>query len=144
MEINANSFSIRGESGIFRVVSDSPLLACAEQSSAEKECEIAIESDGFRVNRVLSLGMRAICSFLAELREIVRSRSGRATLSYPTAGLSVEVAIDGAVPWVRCAMDDRNEGKENSILVRYPIEPSYLEELECALGELGGGAIKAS
>ena len=144
MGINANSFSIRGESGIFKVVSESPFLTsgCVEPCAEEAECDIAIESDGFRVNRVLSLGMRAIFTFIDELRSMIQARSGRTTLSYPSAGLSVEVAFDGAVPWVRCEMDDRNEGKDNSISVRYPIEPSYLEELESALNGLREISVK--
>jgi len=33
-------------------------------------------------------------------------------------------------------MSDRKEGKENSVRVKYPIEPSYLEDLRAELATL--------
>jgi hypothetical protein len=145
MERNAKSFTIRGESGIFKIVSDLPFMLgdLNDLEAQEAECDIAIESNGFRVNRIVFLAMRPFCSFLNDLNGIVRARAGTALFRNAPAGLSIKVSIEG-VTMVQCDMDDRNENKDNALRVKYPIESSYFEELEETMGTLSGCSPKAS
>ncbi len=130
MEIKANSFSLRGESGVVKIVSDSPFVPGDPGIYAEQaECDITIESDGFRVSKAITLGMPAIGSFLVELRELVAARTGKATFRGSIGGLSLLFMFEGDEPWVECEMNDKAEGKDNSVRIRYPIEPAYFEDL---------------
>jgi hypothetical protein len=129
MGIAANSFTLRGESGIVRISSESPLRPGSGPDAGAVECDVVVESDGFRADRALSLELGALRAFLGELRELLSRRAGLATFRGGSGGLSITSAVEGEELWVECDMDDRAEGKKNSIRVKYPIEPAYLEEL---------------
>jgi hypothetical protein len=133
MEVQANSFSLRGESGFVKIFSDSTFLPGQGAYSPEAECDIIVESDGFRANRVVKLAMSAIDAFLRDLGEVVRRRSGVAAFLGGDGGLSLRFTMEGDETRVECEANDRSEGKDNSIHVRYPIEPSYFKDLELAL-----------
>ena len=134
MEINANSFSLRGESGLVKIVSDSIFVPCARADGYEDEdeCDVIVESNGFRVNKAAMLKMSSILSFLVDLGGVARRRSGTAEFLGAEGDLSIVFVCDGEAS-VECRMSDRNEGKENSVRVKYSIEPSYFEELEAEL-----------
>ena len=56
MELKANAFSLRGDSGVISVVSDSPFIPDFPGTYTEEaECDISLESDGFRVNKAILL-----------------------------------------------------------------------------------------
>ena len=131
MEIKANSFSIRGESGVVKVVSDSPFVpgGSSVAYTPEAECDVAIESDGFRLNKAVVLEMGPIVRFLGDLKAVVEAGSGSASYSGGPSGLRLRFIIAGGESRVECEMDDANEGKENSIRIKYPIEPAYFEDL---------------
>lgn len=134
MEIKANSFSLRGESGLVKIVSDSVFAqgSSAEAVEDEAECDIIVESDGFRVNKVATLKMSAVLAFLVDLKEVVRRGSGSAEFLSDEDELAIKFIVDGGAR-VECEMNDRIDGKENSVRVRYPVEPSYFEDLVSGL-----------
>jgi hypothetical protein len=145
MGINANSFSLRGESGLVKIVSDSVFVprAPAEACEDEAECDVIVESNGFRVNKAAKLKMGSILSFLVDLGDVVRRRSGTAEFLGAEDDLSIVFICEGEAK-VECRMSDRNEGKENSVRVKYPIEPSYFEELEAELAAFRGCSAKGA
>ncbi len=132
MEIKANSFSLRGESGLVKIVSDSVFAQGSSVVEDEAECDIIVESDGFRVNKVTTLKMSAILAFLVDLKEVVRRGSGSAEFLSDADELSIKFILDGSAR-VECEMNDRIDGKENSVRVKYPVELSYLEDLASEL-----------
>ena len=138
MEITANSFFLRGESGIVKIVSDSTFSPGAGPGafSSEAECDIAVESDGFRVNKAIMLEMSSICAFLGLLKRVLREGSGTASFAGAKGELSLKYIIEAGEHRVECEMNDGNEGKENFIRVKYPIEPAYFEDLARILGSL--------
>ena len=134
MEINANTISLRGESGIVKIVSDSTFAhGSAGAYSDEAECDISIESGGFRVNKAIVLEMPPVLAFLRELKSVIRDRSGTASFLGSKGELSLRLIVKNGEPKVECEMNDRNEGKDNYLQVRYPIESSYFRDLELAL-----------
>jgi hypothetical protein len=137
MEITANSFSLRGESGLVKIVSDSVFDPDGGLPSyaSESECDIIVESNGFRVNKVSVLSMPRVSAFLTGLRELVRRGEGSAVLRNDGDELSLAFLIQGGQPRVECAMNDAKEGKENSIQVKYPIEPGYFAVLKRELAK---------
>ena len=133
MEIRANSFSLRGESGVVKIVSDSTFAPDGVAPyQDEAECDIIVESNGFRVNKAKVLRMSSVLAFLVDLLDVVRRRAGKAVFLSEDGELSILFACD-AEPRVECEMNDAREGKENSVRVKYPIESSYFEELESEL-----------
>jgi hypothetical protein len=145
MEITRNAFSLRGESGIVKIVSDSVFdpeydgLAYADRS----ECDLIVESNGFRVNKVIVLGMPDVIAFLRAVARIAAGDAGRVALGSGDAEISLEFVREGAACRVECAMSDEREGKENSIRVKYPIEPEYQRDLSRELAKLLKGSAKA-
>jgi hypothetical protein len=137
MEIKANSFSLRGESGLVKIVSDSAFVpdGASEPDEDEAECDIIVESNGFRVNKTATLKLGSILSFLVDIREVLSRRAGRADFLGAGDDLSIAFVYDGEAG-IECGMSDRKEGKENSVRVKYPIEPSYLEDLRAELATL--------
>ena len=134
MEMKANSFSLRGESGLVKIVSDSVFAkttATAEDED-EAECDIIVESNGFSINKAATLSMSAVLAFLVNLRKVVRRGSGSAEFLSHEAELSIKFIVEESAR-VECEMTDKLEGKENSIRIKYPIEPSYYEDLESEL-----------
>jgi hypothetical protein len=136
MEFKPNSFALRGESGLVKIDCDSVFTpgSAGPASIAQADCDITVESNGFRVNKVLRLGMARICAFLGELKEVVSRRSGIAWLQAEQGELSLKFICEGSERRIECAVNDANEGKANSVQVEYPIEPSYFEELKQELG----------
>jgi hypothetical protein len=132
MEITENSFSLRGLSGLVKVVSDSAFDPAAESGnySDEAECDIIVESNGFRVNKVILLSMPGVAAFLAELRGLLEKGEGRASLGNSGSELSLAFIYERGQARVECAMDDAKEGKSNSVRVKYPIESDYLMSLK--------------
>jgi hypothetical protein len=136
METKMNSFSLRGESGIVKVVSDSVFdphydgLPYADRA----ECDLIVESNGFRVNKVITLDMPKVIVFLREVSRLARGEGGEADLS--NEELALKFIREGASCRVECEMNDEQEGKENSIRVKYPLEPDYLRDLEKELSTL--------
>jgi hypothetical protein len=137
MEITANSFSLRGESGLVKVVSDSVFDPDdgLPGYTEEAECDIIVESNGFRVNRVSVLSMPRVSAFLAEIREIARTGEGRAVLRNEGDELSLAFIVQDGESRVECAMDDMKEGKENSVRVKYAIESDYFADLKRELAK---------
>ena len=134
MEINANTISLRGESGIVKIVSDSPFAPGTKGAySDEAECDISIESGGFRVNKAIVLQMPSIRDFLCQLKSVIRGREGTASFLGPEGELSLRLIVKNGEQKVECEMNDRNEGKDNYLQVRYPMESPYFQELELAL-----------
>jgi hypothetical protein len=137
MEIIENSFSLRGVSGLVKVVSDSvfdPDNASGNYSD-EAECDIIVESNGFRVNKVIHLSMPDVSSFLRELRNLIERGEGRVALGNAGDELSLVFTIEHGQSRVECAMNDSKEGKENSATVKYQIEPDYLVALKRELAK---------
>jgi hypothetical protein len=132
MEISANSFSLRGESGLVKIVSDSPFDPEGGQGaySERAECDLIIESNGFRVNKVCVLSMPLVRDFLAGLKELVARGDGASALRSAGEELSLAFVVQGGMPRVECSMNDYREGKENSVKVKYPIEPEYFKDLK--------------
>ena len=132
MQITTNSFTLRGESGIVKIVSDSAFLPgdASIGYSSPAECDIAMESDGFRVSKVASLEMPSLRSFLMDLKDVLRTGTGMAGYSGCKGELSIKFIIDGGNNWIECSLNDKEIGKENFIQLKYPIEPSYLRDLE--------------
>jgi hypothetical protein len=128
MEITENSFSLRGVSGLVKVVSDSVFdpRSASGSYAEEAECDIIVESNGFRVNKVILLSMPAVLAFLHELRRLIDRGEGRASLSDPGEELSLAFISEKGHARVECSMNDSKEGKKNSVVVKYPIEPDYL------------------
>jgi hypothetical protein len=137
MEITSNSFSLRGVSGLVKVVSDSVFDPDGGSPgySEDAECDIIVESNGFRVNKVIVLGMPRVSAFLGELRELVRRGEGWAALRNEDDELSLSFIIENGRSRVECSMNDTREGKENSVRVKYPIEPDYLAALKRELSK---------
>jgi hypothetical protein len=135
MEITANSFSLRGESGLVKIVSDSIFFKEDDSPlyTETAECDITVESNGFRVNKVSVLSMPLVSAFLDELLAVVLRGEGRAVLRNEGDELTLAFIIQGGTPWVECAMNDGKEDKENSVRVKYAIEPDYLATLKCEL-----------
>jgi hypothetical protein len=135
MEVKANSFTLRGESGIIKIVSDSPFVVGDDPTlySEEAECDLTIESNGFHVDKAIYMKMPAIHAFIGDLKAVVRSRSGKASFQGKDGELAFRFIAAGGDAWVECEMNDLNQGKENSIRVKYPIEPAYFRDLEAAL-----------
>jgi hypothetical protein len=145
MEIKANAFSLRGDSGVVKIVSDSPFTPDSSGVySDEAECDISLESDGFRVSKAIMLQMRPIASFLGELVAVSRARSGTASFLGSEGELALRFIIKDGEYRVECEMNDRNEGKDNYIQVRYPIEPSYVQDLERAIEAYAEPSTQAS
>jgi hypothetical protein len=137
MEITANSFTLRGESGLVKIASDSAFEPDEgfPMYSEEAECDVIVESNGFHVNKVSVLRMPLVSSFLEALARILREGDGRAGLGVEGDELALAFVIEGGGPRVECSMNDRKEGKENSIRVKYPIEPDYFAALSRELGK---------
>lgn len=135
MELKGRSFSLRGDSGVIRVVSDSPFMPDFPGTYTEEaECDISLESDGFRVNKAIVLRMEALSDFIKDIIAVSKARSGTASFLGAQGELALRYIVNGAEYKVECEMNDRNEGKDNCIQVRYPIEASYIQELEQAIG----------
>jgi hypothetical protein len=137
MEITANSFSLRGVSGLVKVVSDSTFdeESGSGNYSEDAECDIIVESKGFRVNKVIILSMPGVASFLGELRGLTERREGRATLSNAGNELSLSFICEGGRASVECSINDSLAGNENSVRVKYPIEPEYFAALKRELAK---------
>ena len=131
MEITGNSFSLRGLSGLVKVVSDSAFDPEGEplSYSEEAECDVIVESKGFRVNKVMLLGMPSVSAFLGELRSLADKGEGRASLKAPSGELSLSFVYEKGVARVECAMNDLRDGNENFVSVKYLIEPDYFTAL---------------
>jgi|GEM_PF-3389796 len=137
MEITANSFSLRGASGLVKVVCDSafdPPPGTSGYSEAA-ECDVIAESKGFRVNRKIILDMPDVAAFLDGLREISARGEGRASLKDPAEELSLSFVCEDGAARVDCEMKDAREGNENSARVKYPVEPEYFVALRTELGK---------
>jgi hypothetical protein len=128
MEITENSFSLRGVSGLVKIVSDSVFESGSGPGnySDEAECDIIVESNGFRVNKAILLSMPGVAAFLHELRRLLERGEGRATLNNAGDELDLAFVFEKGQARIVCAMNDSKEGKENSIRVKYSIEPDYL------------------
>jgi hypothetical protein len=134
MELKGRSFSLRGDSGVIRVVSDSPFTPDLPGSYTEEaECDISLESDGFRVSKAIVLKMEALSDFIKDVIAVSKAKSGTASFMGAQGEIALRFIVNGAEYKVECEMNDRNEGKDNCIQVRYPIEPSYVQELEQAI-----------
>jgi hypothetical protein len=131
MEISDDSFSLRGISGLVKVVSDSPFNpeGGSRNYVEDAECDIIIESNGFRVSKVIIMSMPRIIDFFRELRGLIDAGGGSASLGDPGDELALSFFYDGGEAHVECSMNDSKEGKENFIRVKYPIEPDYLTAL---------------
>jgi hypothetical protein len=137
MEIRRNAFSLRGESGLVKIVSDSVFDSANDGSlyADNAQCDIIVESNGFRVNRTIVLNMPQVASFLRELGDTVERGSGEAILRAESDELSLVFRGSWNEPLVLCAMNDKREGKENSVQVKFAIEPAYYAELKRDLAE---------
>jgi hypothetical protein len=137
MEIRPNTFSLRGESGLVKIVSDSVFDSVNDGAlyTDNAQCDIVVESNGFRVNRTIVLNMPQMVAFLRELGDIVERGAGEAVLRPEGDELSLVVTGSRNECLVHCAMNDRREGKENSVQVKYAIEPSYYADLKRELAE---------
>jgi hypothetical protein len=137
MEIKSNAFSLRGESGLVKIVSDSvfdPVSGGALYTD-NAQCDIIVESNGFRVNKTIILNMPQVAAFLRELGDVVDRGLGEASLRNEGNELSLVFKGSGNGPLVLCAMNDKREGKENSVQVKFAIEPSYYAVLRRELSE---------
>jgi hypothetical protein len=135
MEIKKNSLSIRGESGLVKIVSDSvfdPSFGMPMYADVA-ECDIIVESNGFRVNKAIILSMPNVIRFLRDLKEVVDRGEGEASLKNEGDELILTFNSARGEHIVTCAMNDLKEGKENSVAVKYPIEPDYFRELRTEL-----------
>lgn len=132
MEMRPNAFSLRGESGLVKIVSDSVFTPSGDSAlySDAAQCDIIVESNGFRVNKTILLEMPRVAAFLRDLSAAIERGSGEASLGKEGDELSLVFSSSGGGHSVSCAMNDRREGKENSVRVKYPIEPSYYAELK--------------
>lgn len=137
MEITENSFALRGVSGLVKVVSDSTFDQEPESGgySDDAECDIIVESNGFRVNKAIVLSMPLVAAFLRELRELTERSEGRAALANAGGELSLAFVCEGGQTRVECSMNDYVEGRSNSINVKYPIEPEYFAALKRELAK---------
>ena len=137
MEITENSFSLRGVSGLVKIVSDSAFEPGSGPGnySDEAECDIIIEGNGFRVNKAILLSMPGVAAFLHELHRLLERGEGRATLGNAEGELDLAFILEKGRARIECAMNDSKEGKENSIRVKYPMEPDYLIALRRELAK---------
>jgi hypothetical protein len=135
MEILPNAFSLRGESGLVKIVSDSVFDPSRNGSLYvdDAQCDIIVESNGFRVNKTIVLNMPQVARFLRELGEAVARGDGEAALRNEGDELALSFTNANGKHTVFCAMNDKREGKENSVQVKYPIEASYYEDLRSEL-----------
>jgi hypothetical protein len=145
VEITPNSFSLRGGSGLVKVVSDSTFdpRGDSDSYSEDAECDVIVESKGFRVNKAMVLDMREVAGFLGEVRSLVDRGEGLASLSKPSEGFSLVFICEGGRARVECSMNDAREGRENVASVKYPIESEYLAVLRTELARMGRQAGKA-
>ena len=135
MEFKGRSFSLRGDSGVIRIISDSPYMPDFPGTyTDEAECDISLESNGFRVNKTIVLQMRPVAVFIKDVIAVGKARSGTATFLGAHGEIALRYIVKDGEYRVECEMNDRNEGKDNCIQVRYPIEPSYVQELEEEIG----------
>jgi hypothetical protein len=139
MEIIENSFSLRGVSGLVKVVSDSAFdpESGSGNYSDEAECDVIVESNGFRVNKVVRLSMPGVAEFLHELRSLLEHGEGSARLNNAGDELTLAFIFEKGQARVECAMNDAVERKENFVHVKYPIEPDYLAVLKRDLAKKG-------
>jgi hypothetical protein len=79
--------------------------------------------------------MPQVASFLRELGDTVERGSGEAILRAESDELSLVFRGSWNEPLVLCAMNDKREGKENSVQVKFAIEPAYYAELKRDLAE---------
>lgn len=143
MEIRPNTFSLRGESGLVKIVSDSIFDPAGGGAlyTDNAQCDVIVESNGFRVNKTIVLNMPQVVAFLRKLADIVERGSGEAILRTEGSELSLVFKGSRNECLVLCEMNDSREGKENSVQVKYAIEPSYYADLK---RELAGATIPAS
>ena len=61
-------------------MSDSAFVrdGASEPGEDEAECDIIVESNGFRVNKAATLRLGSILSFLVDVREVLGRRAGKA------------------------------------------------------------------
>jgi hypothetical protein len=139
MEITESSFSLRGASGLVKVVSDTTFdhRDDPDGRSEGAECEVIVESGGFRVNKTILLDMSEIVGFLRAVRALVERGEGRASLLKPEEGFSLAFIYEGGEARLECAMNDAREGRGNAASVKYPIEFEYLAALKKELARMG-------
>lgn len=137
MEIRNSSFSLRGESGLVKIVSDS--VFDPEDDGAlyidNAQCDIIVESNGFRVNKTIVLNMPQVVAFLRNLADIAGRGSGEAVLQNEEDEFYLLFKGTREECFVLCAMNDKREGKENSVRIKYAIEPSYYADLKRELAK---------
>jgi hypothetical protein len=133
MEIRPNAFALRGESGLVKIVSDSvfdPADSGSSLYSDDAQCDIIVESNGFRVNKTVGLNMPRVRLFLRELCTIIVRGKGEARFLDEENGLALVFKNSGSDHVVSFTMNDKREGKENCVQVIYPLEADYYEDLK--------------
>ena len=78
--------------------------------------------------------MRPYRDLLKDIIAVSRGQVGHRELPGRPRRASAPLIVNGGEYKVECEMNDRNEGKDNCIQVRYPIEASYIQDLEQAIG----------
>jgi hypothetical protein len=119
-------------SGLVKVVSDSAFDPeyGSRNYSDEADCDIIVESNGFRVKKVIRLSMPGIAAFLRELLRLIERGEGRATLGNAGSELALAFVYENGQARIECSINDSEEGKSNSVNVKYSIEPDYLMALK--------------
>jgi hypothetical protein len=116
------TISLRGEDGIVT-------LSCMGiEGASDFECELIVESGGFSADRVAIISASELETFRERLRLACLGKAETAKLRDCQGGFSLDFGAVGGQFRVHCSIDDRHEGKGDSLVVDYSIEGDYREE----------------